>query len=199
MWESLNGDYTGWPPTHRKTPLYFPRRVAEDVRDRLGMWEMFTFLEQRGLIEIVELDEEATFFSNGYQITPVSLAEEYVFAQIVEGYGKRLFVAVDELFGWRPTAQLGHFDLAVLPLGVTEFKPLSGQRHYPLDHPVLRREATLAQTLDVVRVLHADQIVLTHISEVDQLSYDDGLVLEERWRQDGLPITMAYDGLFLEV
>lgn len=199
MWESLNGDYTGWPPTHRKTPLYFPRRVAEDVRDRLGMWEMFTFLEQRGLIEIVELAEEATFFSNGYQITPVSLAEEYVFAQIVEGYGKRLFVAVDELFGWRPTAQLGHFDLAVLPLGVTEFKPLSGQRHYPLDHPVLRREATLAQTLDVVRVLNADQIVLTHISEVDQLSYDDGLVLEERWRQDGLPITMAYDGLFLEV
>ena len=64
---------------------------------------------------------------------------------------------------------------------------------------MLRREATLEQTLDVVRVLNADQIVLTHISEVDQLSYDDGLVLEERWRQDGLPITMAYDGLFLEV
>ena len=46
MWESLNGDYTGWPPTHQKTPLYFPRRVAEDVCDRLGMWKMFTFLSQ---------------------------------------------------------------------------------------------------------------------------------------------------------
>ncbi len=199
MWESLNGDYTGWPPTHRKTPLYFPRRVAEDVRDRLGIWETFTFLEQRGLIEIIELAEEANFFSNEYQITPVSLAEEYVFAQIVEGHGKRLFVAVDELFGWCPSEELGHFDLAVLPLGMTEFKPLSGQRHYPLDHPVLRRESTLEQTLDVARALNADRIVLTHISEADQLGYDDGLVLEERWRQDGLPITMAYDGLLLDV
>ena len=36
--------------------------------------------------------------------------------------------------------------------------------------------------------------MLTHNSEADQLGYDDGLVLE-RWRQDGLPITMAYDGL----
>ena len=54
---ALNGEYTGWPPAHRKTPLYFPRRVAEDVRDRLGIWETFIFMEQRGLIEIIELAE----------------------------------------------------------------------------------------------------------------------------------------------
>ena len=64
---------------------------------------------------------------------------------------------------------------------------------------MLRRESTLEQNLDVARALNADRIVLTHISEADQLGYDDGLVLEERWRQDGLPITMAYDGLLLDV
>ena len=73
------------------------------------------------------------------------------------------------------------------------------QRHYPLDHPVLRREATLVQTLEVARALNADRIVLTHISEADQLGYDDGLVLEERWKRDCLPITIAYDGLLLDV
>ena len=55
------------------------------------------------------------------------------------------------------------------------------------------------QTLDVARALNADRIVLTHISEADQLGYDDGLVLEERCRQDGLLITMAYDGLLIDV
>ena len=199
LWESLNGDYTGWPPTHRKTPIYLPRRVADDVRDRLGLWETFVFLEKRGLIEITELEEEASFSSNGYQITPVRLAEEYVFAQVVEGHGRRLFIAADELFGWHPTEELGHFDLAVLPLGVAEFKPLSGQRHYPSDHPVLRREATVEETLDVARALNADRIVLTHISEADQLGYDDGRILEDRWRADGLSITVAYDGLSLDV
>ena len=84
-----------------------------------------------------------------------------------------LFVAVDGLFGWCPPERLGHFNIAVSLLGVVEFKLLSGQRHYPLDHPVLSREATLVQTLDVVCALNADRIVLTHISEADQLRYDD--------------------------
>lgn len=53
--------------------------------------------------------------------------------------------------------------------------------------------------LSTPRALNADRIVLTHITEADQLGYEDGLVLEERWRQDGLPITMAYDGLLLNV
>ena len=86
----------------------------------------------------------------------------------------------------------------MLPIGVTEHNPLTGERHYPRDHPVLAREATIVQTLEVARTLDARQIVLTHISEPEQLSYDDLLVFEKELRREGLAITFAYDTMVVE-
>ena len=197
LWETLNGDWVRWPPQPRSTPLYFPQRVAADIRDRLGVWESFDFMQQRGLVELVELADNESFQSNGYTITPLQLAEQYMYAQIIEGGGKHIFIAADELFGWQPNPALGSFDLAVLPLGVAEHNPLTGERHYPLEHPVLQREATIAQTLEIARSLDARQIVLTHISEPEQLGYDDLLALEKELRQDGLNIAFAYDTMIV--
>ena len=104
MWESLNGTIRDGLNASEDAAIFW--RVAEDVRDRLGIWETFTFLEQRGLIEIIE-SRRSEFFSNEYQITPVSLAEEYFCPNCGRAW-KRLFVAVDELFGWCPSEKLGH-------------------------------------------------------------------------------------------
>jgi len=199
LWESLNGDYLGWPAHNGKTPIYLPDRVACDIREKLGVWESFEFMQRRGLVEIIELGEGEGFQIGAYCVTPLALAEEYVFAQLIEGQGRRVFVAADELFGWWPPDDLGHLDVAVLPLGVVEFDLLSGARHYPADHPVLAREATVEQTLAVVRQLDVDRVVLTHISEADQVGYDEALQLQQQWQAEDLPVSMAYDGLLIEV
>ena len=157
----------------------------------------FDFMQQRGLIELVELADNESFQSNDYTITPLQLAEQYMYAQIIEGGGKRVFIATDELFGWQPSPALGSFDLAVLPIGVAEHNPLTGERHYPLEHPVLQREATIAQTLEIARTLNARQTVLTHISEPEQLGYDDLLAFEKELRQNGLDIAFAYDTMIV--
>jgi len=198
LWETLNGDWVRWPANPQCTPLYLPQRVAADIRDRLGVWESFEFMQQRGLIAINELADGEYFQSNSYAITPLQLAEEYMYGLIITGGGKRVLIAPDELFGWQPNPALGHFDLVVLPIGVAEFNPLTGARHYPQDHPVLAREATIEQTLDIARSLDARQIVLTHISEPEQLGYDDLLAWEKTLRREGLAITFAYDGLVIE-
>ena len=43
----------------------------------------------------------------------------------------------------------------------------------PEDHPVLKEEATLLQTLEIVRKLKASRVLMTHIEEPDQLSHDN--------------------------
>ena len=110
MWESLNGDYKGWPPTHRKTPLYFPWRVAEDVRDRLGIWETFTFLKQRGLIEIISSLKRRLFSRTNIKLR-LFLCRRICFCPNCGRAWEAAFVAVDEPFGWCPSEEPGHFDL----------------------------------------------------------------------------------------
>ena len=59
------------------------------------------------------------------------------------------------------TNEVRGLDLAVLPMGVVEFEPFTGERRVPADHPILRHEATFAQTLSIVDVLGAKRTVLS--------------------------------------
>jgi phosphoribosyl 1,2-cyclic phosphate phosphodiesterase len=90
--------------------------------------------------------------------------------------------------------------VAVLPMGICEHDPFTGERRIHPDHPLLRVEATFAQTLDVVQALRAGRVYLTHIEEPDQLGYDDLLRLERVLAdRDGIEVTFAYDGLVVDV
>lgn len=199
IWESLNGDWFNWPDRPARTRIFFPRQVAVDIGAKLGTWSHFEYLAKNGLIEIVELMDGERFCLNGVEISPFRLAEEYVYALLLEGEGKRVLVAPDELLGWTPGEDLGRLDLAVLPMGVAEFNPLTGERHIAAEHPVLKSEATFRQTLEVVRRLDAARVVLTHIEEPDQLSHEDLLSVAERLGEEGLDVAFAYDTLVVEV
>jgi phosphoribosyl 1,2-cyclic phosphate phosphodiesterase len=151
------------------------------------------------LVRLNQLGDGDVVKFNGYHIRPIRLAEEYVYAFLVEGEGKRLLVMMDELFGWEPSADLMDVDLAVMPMGLTEFNPLTGERHIPADHPVLQHEATFLQTLDIIRKLKPRRVILTHIEEPDRLSHDDLQYLAERLRTQGLNIDFAHDTWRVEV
>ena len=114
-------------------------------------------------------------------------------------YGEPGLDRPDQGAGWQPPADLGHLDLAVVPIGIIEINPLSGERNLPADQPVLQTEATFRQTLDIVRQLDADRVLMTHIEEPDRLSYDDLEALAAKLASDGLNIAFAYDGLIVEV
>jgi len=133
------------------------------------------------------------------RIHPFRLAEEYVYAFLLEENGKRVLLAPDELFGWTPPAEVHGVDLAVIPMGLPEHHPFSGERLIPADHPVLKAEATFEQTLEMVRQMNPKRTVMGHIEEPMQLSYDDLLRLEARLRGEGYTITFSYDGLTIDV
>ncbi len=199
VWETLNGNWLQWPPVHRTTDIYLPQQVGQDFRTRLGSWEQFMYLQKLGMVNVIELADGDAVTLNGTTIRPFRLAEDYVYAFLIEGEGKRVLIAPDELHGWIPPASVRGVDLAVIPKGLDEFDPFTGARRIHADHYVLGVEATFRQTLDIVRQLDARRVIMTHVEEVDELTYDDLLRLEVLLQGDGLPVTFAFDTQVVEV
>ncbi len=198
VWE-MNKDWRGWPPQDRTTDIYLPQQVADDFHDHLGSWEQFDYMASRNMIRLYLLKDGDSFTLNGVRVLPFRVAEEYVYAFLLEDANTRVLIAPDELFGWTPPDYVRGADLVVMPMGVPEFDPFTGERVIHVDHPVLKTEATYRQTLEMVQALDAKQVILTHIEEVFQLNFDDYERLGAQLRDDGYPITFAYDTMTVQV
>lgn len=201
VFESLNFPARVWPrPPATATDVYLPAQVAADFRRWLGGHEHLAFLERLGVVRVHELLDGDEIRLDGTVVRPFRLAEDYVYGFVLGEGGARALVVMDELHGWSPPPDLGRLDVAVLPMGVCEHDPFTGERRMHPAHPMLRTEATLAETLDVVRALDADRVLLAHVEEPDGLGYDDLLRLERLLAdRDGLEVTFAYDGLVVDV
>ncbi len=199
VWESANADPTHYPPRHRRTDIYLPEQVGRDFRTWLGSWEQYAYMQHLGIVNVIELADGDAVTLNGTTIRPFRLAEDYVYAFLLEEDGQRVLIAPDELNGWTPPDDVRGVDLAVLPMGLAELHPLTGERLFTAHHPLLKLEATYAETLEIVRALDAKRVIITHIEEVNRARYDDMLVLEDRLWADGLNITFAYDTMMIEV
>jgi phosphoribosyl 1,2-cyclic phosphate phosphodiesterase len=202
VWESLAGDWRTWPPELRRrveTPVYLPQQVAVDARERLALRQHLDFLASQGYVRVVELEDGESVEICGCRVTPLRLAEDYVYAFVLEHDGRRVLLAPDELNGWTPPGWVRGVDLAVLPRGLDEHDPFTGERRLHEEHPLLQAEATFVETLAIVDELAARRVVLSHVEELDGLGYDDLLRLEELQRGEGRELTFAYDGLVLEV
>ena len=199
VWETRNADFRGWPPETKRqqtTDVYLPEQVAIDFRTYLGGWDHLEFMANRGWVRVHELADGETVELGSVAIWPFRVAEDYVYAFELAGDGRRLLLAPDELNGWNPPPEVRGVDLAVLPMGICEHDPFTGERRIDPAHPALRYEATFEETLAIVDALEAGSVILSHIEEIDGLTYDDLLRLE---RRVGRSITFAYDGLRVPV
>lgn len=209
MYETRNWDWHHWPPNHTCTPIYVPPQVAADFEVRLGLAENFRYFEQIGLTQYHVMD--APIELGGWRITARQLADPSVYAFVfdeledeLDGLGeadtaRRLLIAMDELVGWTPPADLIGVDLAVLPTGIFEFNPFTGQRRMAAEHPVLRTEATFHQTLEMVERLQPKQLIFVHIEEPEGNTPDDLVRLADQLHvQRGWNVTFAYDTLMVK-
>ena len=130
---------------------------------------------------------------------PFRLREDYVYAFELSDGDRRLLVAMDELNGWSPPPEVKGCDLAVLPMGICEFDLFTGERLIHEEHPVLRFEATFEETLGIVAALDAGRVVLSHVEEMDCISYDELLQVEQRLQAEGTNVSFAWDGLTIDV
>jgi phosphoribosyl 1,2-cyclic phosphate phosphodiesterase len=199
VWEVMNADWRGWPRSNQRTDVYLPQQVAADFRERLCTWEHFDYFARHGLIRLIELSDGDIVTLGDSLVRPFRLAVDSVYGFLVEGDGKRVLIVVDDSLGWEPPGEVQGVDLAILPAGIVEFNPFTGERQIPEEHPVLKWKATFRRTLGVVRKLKARRVVLGHIEEADQLSFDDLQMLSNRLRGEGLNVVFAYDTMLVEV
>ena len=189
-------------PKRYCTTVFIPQRVADTFSQYHDLTTRLSYLERAGVItrHFIPAGESVTW--RGCTITPFLLAEDYVCGFILESNNRRVLICMDELNNWQPDPALGSFDLTIMPAGVFEFDPLTNQRRIPADHPILIREATYAETLDMLRAIDTKRVVFMHLNHSDQLTY-------EQFRQLGVRMTeqsnahpiyeFAYDGMLIEL
>lgn len=199
VWWSLNYDFKHVHPKHRKTPIYIPQQVAQDFKKYLGTWQQLNDLAEQGMVQLSIIEDGDTIKHNDMEICPFRLAEDYVYGFLVTEKGKRAVIIMDDMFEWNPPDSMIGVDLAILPMGVAEFNPLTGRRRMGKNHPVLAGEATFDDTLKVVKRLQAKETVLSHIEEHDGMSYNDLEEVSNQLQADGNNIRFAFDSMQLNV
>jgi phosphoribosyl 1,2-cyclic phosphate phosphodiesterase len=193
VWEARNFDFRSWPPRFETTPVYVPERVWTDFEANYGLADQFRFLERQGTVKVQLLAEHATVELDGTRLTVLPLDAENAQAFLFDDGAHRVLIAMDETHRWQPP-DLGRLDLAVLPIGVFEHHPFTGERMIPeefCEPPV--RKARYEMTLELLRRLAPRRAVLSHVEEMDRVSHDELLRLgaSDGWQP-------AFDGLVLE-
>jgi phosphoribosyl 1,2-cyclic phosphate phosphodiesterase len=204
VFELLNLRLWHWPPQNHPTPVYLSSGVKDDFDRHHGLRERLDYLEELGVVQPHIVPEGESFTLGSVTVHPFKLPAPTasVYAFLVTEGKKCVLIAPDELIGWQPPPSLGHLDLAILPTGIFEFDPISGERRVPAGHPALTAEATFRQTLDMVRALDADRVLFVHIEEYDGTSYDDLLRLQRTLgaeQRDLRRVMFAFDRLSVNV
>ncbi|HZH58232.1 MAG TPA: MBL fold metallo-hydrolase [Metabacillus sp.] len=197
--ESLSADWINHPPLNKKLDIFLPEQVEKDFKTFLGSGDHLDFFELQGFANLKKLKDGESFSLNGTKISPFRLAEDYVYAFMLECENKRVLIAMDELNNWNPDKTVSDVDLAILPVGIFEFHPLTGERLMPKDHTVFNEEATFPETLEVVKVLKAKRVLLTHIEEPNGLSFSDLKELETKLKESGINVEFAHDTQIVKV
>ena len=157
-----------------------------------------------GVIKVHVLEDgDRPVFDNGngeeVAITPFRLHEDYVYGFNIETGGKRLVHVADEMYSWEPADELKNPDLAIVPAGLFEFHPLTGDRIMQENHPLLERESSFRQTLDIIGKLSAAETYITHFEEAFDLTPETLAKVEAKLQAEGRNIRFAYDRLKVEL
>lgn len=201
IFSTINADYRAWPKAPRGAiDVFLPEQVAADARRHLALWDHLKYLEEREqVIHLHVLPDGEELRIGGTSIRPLRLAQDFVYGFLFEEAEKRLLVVADEIDGWAPPPEARGVDVAVVPMGIAEFHPLTGERLIAEEHSVLKIEATFEETLEIVAAINARRVVMTHIEESDGLSYDDLLEVGEQASERGINLSFAFDTLTVEV
>ncbi len=186
------------------TDVYLPQQVAIDARRWLAIWESLEYYTHMGVVQVHELtDGDVVTLDDGtghdVSITPFRLHLDYVYGFEIKTGGKRIVHAADELFGWDPPEALKNPDIAILPAGLFEFNPATGERIMEPNHPLFKEEASFQQTVEMIEKLGATETWVTHIEEAFDMTPEILALAEKRFAAEGKNIRFAYDGLKLPV
>ncbi|MFD1018646.1 MBL fold metallo-hydrolase [Thalassobacillus hwangdonensis] len=197
--ESISADWRNHPPENDPVDVFLPEQVHNDFDRFLGSGDHFNFFKEQGYATVHKLSDDENIQMSDTTIYPFRLAESYVYGFLIENDGRNVLIIMDELNNWQPPEFMKNIDVAILPAGIFDVHPLTGEILVSPDHPVLKEEATFKETVEVIEKLGAKEVYLTHIEEVNGLSHDTLKVVEEKYAEKGIRFTFAYDTQIISI
>lgn len=193
---------------NRCTEVWLPQNVADTFGKYHALSEKVGYLEKFGLLHtnVIPAGQSFTIEANGYcaTITPFVLWEDLACGYLFEVGRARFVICMDEVFNWTPPTWLGELDFIVIPGGIFDVHPLTGEQVIPVDHALLSREATHTQIVAALRHVRADRAIFFHLNESDNLTLEEyrevAARLNAKRQELGLPeVRFAYDGLKVDI
>ena len=195
-----NIDWIGLPPKNKKTKVVLTETIAATFKSNMALMDSFSYFSHLGIIDLLIIKDDEELELSGYVIKPVQLAMDYVFGYEISGDGQKFLLIMDELKNWQPgaAAAANRYTLVYLPLGIFDINPFTHKRLIDENHPTLKDEQTIEETLETVQKLNSDTFVLSHIEEPDNITYALGKRLSKYYSEKTHKnIILAYDGMII--
>lgn len=195
-----NIDWIGLPPQNKKTKVIMTETIISTFESNMSLMDSFNYFKQMGIIELVKIKDDEEIELSGYKIKPVQLAVNYVFGYEITGDNERYLIIMDEMKNWQPGMDMitKKYSTVYLPLGIFDVNPFTNTRLISENHPTLKDEQTIAETLEIVKKLTSDNFIVSHIEEPDNITYALGKRLSKYYsRKLNKNIKFAYDGMFI--
>lgn len=189
-------DLINEPPQNTCIPVVLTEKIAKTFSECMSIMDHFDFMEQQGVITKRVIGNDEIIELNGYKIEPIQLAQDFVFGYKIFNDSQAIIVIMDELKDWIPPIKIQEtkFDLVYLPFGIFNFNPITKTKILPDDYFRYDEEATIDETLEIVKRLKSKQFVLSHIEEPDNITLELAGYLERFYSDEtGQKIKIAFD------
>jgi len=193
--EQIALDFRTWRAYPRKQIcLLLPEELNENLRSIQSQYgPLVDFYVKKSFIRLVSFRDNIKIGPVSIDAIPVDRGSHIACVYIFEKAGGRIVYAPCDVKPFpEHRTEVQHPDLLVIQPGIFE----SGLKHrftYPDDHISRTTMYTFEQTLELAARIQARKVLVVHLEEYWNRSYDDYCVLE--W--DG--IKFAYDGMQINV
>ena len=182
---------------YRTTNVYVPAFVRKSMESFLQIWQHLSIFDSWKIIKLHTVEENEKINVNGYIISAIKLAEDYISGYKVEYKGKKALILMDELVGWKPDID-EYFDCVIMPIGFFSVHPVTNERMWPEEHAFCTTEADFIETKNIIERLNTGKVVFIHIEEIDGLNHQ---TLKDfvSYYADGRDWQVAYDTMKIDI
>jgi phosphoribosyl 1,2-cyclic phosphate phosphodiesterase len=193
--EQIALDFRTWHAYPAKQiRLLFPQELHEHLRSiRSQYGPLVDYYEKRGFIRLALFQDSIQVGPVRIDAIPVDRGEQTSFVYVLGRAGRKTVYAPCDLKPFpEHRTEVQRPDLLIIQPGIFE----GGLKHrfkYPADHISRATLYTFEQTLELAARIEAKKVLLVHLEEYWNRSYDDYCALES----DG--VRFAYDGIHINV
>ena len=195
--EQMALDFRTWRAyPEKQTCLLLPEQLNVPIRKLRSQYgPIIDFYQESGFIQVKLFNDRIQIGDVRITALPVDRDSHPAFVYVFEKSGRKVVYAPCDIKPFpRHRNEVQQADLLIIQPGIFE----EGLKHgfkYPPEHISKTTLYTFEQTMELARQLQARKVVLVHLEEYWNRSYDDYCALEAKYPN----VCFAYDGMQLRV